>query len=116
MSMCETNRRVLRATGHEKEEGSDGFTSTAKQLSCWTTIGRGVVLAVLSLSPSPNIFAQQAADTNETAAPAVTEENTKSEAPEPIAASADQKESELDDYEASEQISEDLSVSFPVDI
>ncbi|MEM6484442.1 MAG: hypothetical protein AAF662_05600 [Pseudomonadota bacterium] len=35
---------------------------------------------------------------------------------EPTAASGDQKNSELDDYEASEQISEDLSVSFPVDI
>lgn len=35
---------------------------------------------------------------------------------EPTTASGDQKNSELDDYEASEQISEDLSVSFPVDI
>ena len=35
---------------------------------------------------------------------------------EPDAVAEDQKQSELDDYEASEQISEDLSVSFPVDI
>ena len=45
-----------------------------------------------------------------------TDESAEQIAAEPPAPVVDQSQTELEDYEASEQISEDLSVSFPVDI
>lgn len=43
-------------------------------------------------------------------------ENAEKITAEPPAPVVDQSQTALEDYEASEQISEDLSVSFPVDI
>lgn len=75
-----------------------------------------LIVAFLTLAAPPRTIAQQEVDADAATATTTSAASSESETPEPITASADQKESELDDYEASEQISEDLSVSFPVDI
>lgn len=59
----------------------------------------------------------QPEDTVPTAAEPVTEETMTTEQPAPAAtAQGTQDAGAADDYRASEQISDDLSVSFPVDI
>jgi len=61
---------------------------------------------------TPLLWAQEDSDE---AAPAAEEETTTTEAAEESSPPPRREQSPLD-YEASEQISEDLSVSFPVDI
>ena len=74
--------------------------------------GTAVVFAGILLLSGPALAQETAPEPNEsTAEDAAGQESTP-------AARADAREQDADpfDYEASEQISEDLSVSFPVDI
>ncbi len=70
------------------------------------------LICLAALMGAPGLYAQPA----ET--PPEEDETALEQAPEPETAAAPEPEASEDpfDYEASEQISEDLSVSFPVDI
>jgi hypothetical protein len=87
----------------------------AAHLLLTTAIGVSVVCGPTSLAQEPT------AQTDPAAAAAEPEQNATVPAGQDlidpaIADTAPDQESVLEDYEASEQISEDLSVSFPVDI
>lgn len=68
---------------------------------------------LLASGPALTALAQTESPAPEDTSPAVTEQAQDKDAP-PV--DVEPGEPLLDDYEASEQISEDLSVSFPVDI
>ena len=78
-----------------------------------------LVVAILAIAGTamPRAQAPDSAQTATATDRSGTDEE-QSEAPTPVleGAADEQREGPLEDYEASEQISEDLSVSFPVDI
>ena len=79
-------------------------------------ITRAAALCGFGLLLQTGLMAQEAATPPEQPEPA-SSENTESEPAEPVTpAQVEAASDDPFDYEATEQISEDLSVSFPVDI
>ena len=73
---------------------------------------RAALFSVLLVAP---VFGQEAAESKETAVVAEPDTNVESAGDEPVAPAVAEAGTVLD-YEPTESISEDLSVSFPVDI
>ena len=73
---------------------------------------RAALFSVLLVAP---VFGQEAAESEETAVVAEPDTNVESAGDEPVAPAVAEAGTVLD-YEPTESISEDLSVSFPVDI
>jgi len=74
-----------------------------------------VLAALLSVLLVAPVFGQEAAEPEETAVVAEPDTNVESAGDEPVAPAVAEAGTVLD-YEPTESISEDLSVSFPVDI
>ena len=74
-----------------------------------------VLAALLSVLLVAPVFGQEAAESEETAVVAEPDTNVESAGDEPVAPAVAEAGTVLD-YEPTESISEDLSVSFPVDI
>ena len=74
-----------------------------------------VLAALFSVLLVAPVFGQEAAEPEETAVVAELDTNVESAGDEPVAPAAAEAGTVLD-YEPTESISEDLSVSFPVDI
>ena len=72
--------------------------------------------ALLSVSLVAPAFAQEAAEPKESVTTPETADTSNESTSEPAAAPAAVESSAVLDYEPTESISEDLSVSFPVDI